>query len=271
MRFRTIYFLPDPISGARVPIALLLEDGRNVSAIRYPHIPGAMCLGGVAEEAAVEMILADIEQRPDFGRLPPSAGPQAFAGEPREVPAVADARRWVDRAVFGLAPDVTSSERVEQHAPHPHRATMGFQFLEKFRVAKFVRKTFQPGKDEGGFLAEANALGTISQYVAGRTELLLMEPILPRRESWKADATSVARSFGAYKTVLRGHPAGRKARLVAYVVPGGSQERRTEIEGLLKPFADQIVDTSSEAARGRFFGHIRVTAISGGYQDPMIQ
>jgi hypothetical protein len=275
-QYRTVYFLPNPVLDGKVPIAVVLQQGATVSAIRFPHIPGAQCLGGAAERSVVEMILADLEESPDFKSLPMSVGPQVVVDDPQSIPVDADPIKWLEVAVLGSRRDDSVPKQGNDPSRIPQRATLGFRFLETYEVARYVRKTFQPGMvGPGDFLsgaAGAAALGAVSQYVVGDQQVLLMEPVLPRREKWEADVRRIARNFGAYQAVIRTRPKGpMEARLMAYLVPGGSVQRRSEIRGLLEPFADKVVDTSQRTTRDEFFRTIKRTALSGGYEEPFLQ
>lgn len=85
------YFLLDPYSDARVPIAALLQDGHATSVVRAD----ASNLRASAV-FAVARALADIEAGRDFDTLPFGAGPHFVMGEPRTLPAGgADPSRWV--------------------------------------------------------------------------------------------------------------------------------------------------------------------------------
>ena len=91
LRTRVVYFISDPYSDARLPVAAMLQNGDNTGVVRA----AAPALKPAAQ-SAVERALADIEDLHDFDALPIGAGPQFIRGEPRVLPAgVAATRRWV--------------------------------------------------------------------------------------------------------------------------------------------------------------------------------
>lgn len=98
-RTRLVYFILDPYSDARTPVAALLQDGAETRVVRVvlpPLRPSA--------QSAVARALADIEALPDFDALPLGAGPYFVMGEPRTLPAdVADPGRWVRDYVLRAA------------------------------------------------------------------------------------------------------------------------------------------------------------------------
>ncbi len=90
-RTRLVYFISDPYSDARLPIAAMLQDGDATGVVRA--VVRALPLSA---QSAVARALADIEDLHDFEALPIGAGPHFVMGEPRALPAgVVDPRRWV--------------------------------------------------------------------------------------------------------------------------------------------------------------------------------
>lgn len=268
-RYRIVHFVPDPFLGTRLPIAALVEDRGRLHVANVPNLPGPQCLGGVGAWALVQTILADLHEAWAFDRPPECLGPQAVFGEERRVPGgVENARTWVERLLAShvhrqLPPDAP------EHPHRPQRSTLGYRFFQNYKVEKFVRKTFKPGVDAGRFLRGAAALGAISHFVEGASEVLLMEPIAPRRPQWEDDVQRVAQMFGAYKTARLHERGPRKAALTAYVLEGGSADARTSIIRDLTPFVDDVVDTASAGMRGRFIEHIKATGRSRNPELPM--
>ncbi|GDX83307.1 hypothetical protein LBMAG42_51180 [Deltaproteobacteria bacterium] len=90
-RTRLVYFIIDPYSDSRTPVAAILNDGTVTTMVRVrlpPLVPSA--------DAAVARALADIESHPDFDALPIGAGPYFLLGDSRTLPAgVVDPGRWV--------------------------------------------------------------------------------------------------------------------------------------------------------------------------------
>ncbi len=90
-RTRLVYFIIDPYSDSRTPVAAMLRVGEATTVVRVglpPLTPSA--------QSAVACALADIEALPDFDALPIGAGPHFVMGDPRTLPAgVADPGRWV--------------------------------------------------------------------------------------------------------------------------------------------------------------------------------
>jgi hypothetical protein len=265
-RYRVVHFVPDPFLGGRVPIAALVEyDGGKVAIARATHLPGADCLGGRDVFFTAQLILEDLAHATRFDRLPSSIGPHAFLDQPYEVPRnVKDPLAWINTCLFPH--EIRSRHEREPRAPK--RATWGYRFLQSYKVSQYVKKTFRPGEDAGGYLARATVLKPIAHYVEGRSDLLLMEPVVLRRPKWQEDVSLIATNFGAYKTAIRGESGQPRARLTAYVLAGGSKEDFDTIARELSPFADDVVDTENPMARAKFVAQIREVGQSNPNWSP---
>ena len=75
MAVRLVFYVVDPFTDERVPVAALLSDGSRVQVIRAPapRVPAAA-------RANLECILRDIEEAPRFDALPAGAGAHAVVG-----------------------------------------------------------------------------------------------------------------------------------------------------------------------------------------------
>src|SRR5947208_1973368 len=76
-KYRLVHFLPDPFSGAQVPIAALVGGEGGVVVTRADHLPGAACLGSPERQSALECVLESIIDARTLDGLPVGAGPQA--------------------------------------------------------------------------------------------------------------------------------------------------------------------------------------------------
>lgn len=260
-RYRIVHFVPDPFVGSRVPVAALVEQHGTLSVAKVPSLPSPTCLGGRQAWSLVQVMLDDLAEATRFDRLPAGLGPQAHLDAVRRVPdGVVEAKKWVE-TMLAAHLGVASTEHHER-IHRPRRATFGYQFFQTYKVDRFVSKTFRPGRDAGGFLAAAAALGPVSHFVEGAEDILLMEPIVPHKADWEEDVRGVAKTFGAYKMILERERGTRKAHLAAYVLEGGSVSTRSSILHGLAGFADQIVDTSNGSIRARFLEQIVATGRS---------
>ena len=98
-RTRIVYFIIDPYSDARAPVAAMLQSGDHTSVVRAP-VP----VLSASAQYAVTHALTDIEKHHDFDALPIGAGPHFVMGEPRTLPiGVADPSRWVLDHLLGRA------------------------------------------------------------------------------------------------------------------------------------------------------------------------
>jgi hypothetical protein len=252
-RYRLIHFVPDPFLGGRVPVGAMVQAGGLVTVLPVKHVPGAACLGSPARAAAASMLVDELASVSAFDSLPVSLGPQAVLDLPREVPAGVDPRMWVEKAL--LEPLAVESSGVRQTPPH--RATFGFRFLENYGLKPWVQKSFKPGRSVPGLWPNARVLGTVSHYVVGAHEVMLMEPLLPSRPGVNDELKHVAQLFGAYRTAIAKEPRGLDAKFVAYVLAGGSDALRSSLSATLRDFADDVVDTTNVDKRVAFVTRVR--------------
>lgn len=255
--YRTVQFVPDPYSGARVPVAALVSDGEAVRVVRSAQLPGAQCLGGPRRAALVRMVMEALHDVSGFDRLPHSVGARAILDGAREVP-VSDldaAERWVRDHILPNPEKVGREEPASTRAPN--RATLGRRFLESCGVSEYVHATFRPESDFGGRLTRLSAYGEISHWVAGSDSLLLMEPIVPRRAQFREDVREITRVFGSYRFALgESTPEANLARFAAYLLPGGSDEQKADVVARL-PAAHFVVDTENDVQRRDFIALVR--------------
>ena len=106
-RFRMIHFVPDPFSGARIPIAALVEGDKGVEVAIASQIPTAECLGSRAAETLLHGIVEDLRTGGfPFGALPPKLGPQVRLGEPKTLPVDCESPvPWLEAHVLPRPPN----------------------------------------------------------------------------------------------------------------------------------------------------------------------
>jgi len=130
-RYHIIHFIPDPFSGARVPLAAFVESARGWKLAEAPHVPGPECLGGGSAHAFVRMVLQDLRAHEALPHLPRTVGPQIVLTEEKLVPGgVADPVEWVERHVLPQRPQ---SEGPAQPRG-PHRDTHGYRLFAQHHV-----------------------------------------------------------------------------------------------------------------------------------------
>lgn len=202
-QYRLVHFVPDPFSGARMPVAALVQqESGKVQVARALHLPGSDCLGRATAEQAMLMALDSLEGAESFTSLPRSAGPHVMLDLPRAVPEdVPDAVAWVEKQVLPQRPEKQKATRATRS---PLRSTWGYRFFERYEVQPYVHKTFEAGKDAALFTkGVGGALAEIAHWV-GHPDvgLFLMEPVLPGRQQFTSDLREVGTKFGAYRYQL---------------------------------------------------------------------
>lgn len=263
MRYKLIYFVPDPFTMGRIPIGALVDDGARVASVIAAHLPGAECLGGHKSAALLRMIIRDLSEVKSF-ELPRSISPHAKLDEERVLPSrVEDPGLWVRTHVLPSKPKRFEGEQDSTlRDPLIRRATIGYRFFQNWRLHKHVRRTFKPGRDWDNWLdGGKDVLEPISHWVAGRQEILLMEPIVPEDIHHKLDdeVQNISRRFLTYRGYLGKHrPEGdRRGHLIAYILPGLSRELRDRAFSRLDVASDEVIDLSAERERSHFFERVR--------------
>jgi hypothetical protein len=237
-RYRTVQFVPSLLSGARVPIGVLLEsEGGAVTAIAAPRLPSAAVVGGADRLESCRAVLEILAEVQSFTHLPNAVNALAVLGEVNTVPA-ADPVAWVHHVLF--------AER-EGPSRTKHRATIGFELLAgvlKERVGA-IRKTFDAQQDGPGWL-RGLPLPRASHWTGSTNSVLLLEPLVLDRASWQHDVSTISTTLGAYSTAARKSGAPRSLRGAAYVGGHGPAERRREVVRQLAMFADDVYDLADE-------------------------
>ncbi|RME28599.1 MAG: hypothetical protein D6798_02005 [Deltaproteobacteria bacterium] len=235
--------------------------------VRSPLRPDAGCLGGRLEARLFVDLWSSLEDVGSLDHLPATFGPHVTLGERRELPAGVDKpAEWVKRFVL---PSVARADRATGEVRAPRRASYGYSFFKQQKVARWVKKTFNPTSDLVGWLGEeAGALAQVTHWVPGKDEVLLMEPIVPRRNRLEHDLQEVATRFSAYRWALeRARRDDLAGSLVAYVLSGGDAARRAHIIDKLEPVAHQVVDIHDDEEKKDFIAKVERTGRSGAANE----
>jgi|GEM_PF-1510340 len=262
-RFRIVHFMPDLLSGARVPIAALIQgEDSSVRIAQAERIPGPDCVGGREAWYSLSMALEDLRLATNFELLPTSIGPFVQMEEPRNVPTtVKDPVRWVREHVLPrrlMNPD----DQVDQPLPVTKRQVVGRAFLKNWKVAKYVKDNFN-GVDMGF----PGSVYHVSHWVPGRAGLLLMEPIVGDRSDFQDELLRVNSTFLAWRQLFeerrKKHPRTREPEFIAYVLDARRGEAATVREQLQASRAEVInVDRTTE--REEFVSRIIEVGTSSG-------
>lgn len=244
-RYRIVYFIPDPLAGERIAIGAIADgdDGvmlaRRASSLRRWICPAAGHL--------VEASLGELTSIQSVDDLPLSLGPQIVAGPMWALPTnVANVQGWLEETLF---PAQTRGTRAGTKAT-VRRAHEGIRFLATRHVDHFVQTSFS--------LPERPPLGAISQYVEGREETLLLEPISLARPNAEKELREVYTLLAAYASVLKDDTTKRR---IVYVLAGGERKARERAIGQLKDVAE-VVDTAQPAGAN----HLVEQIVSHGRQ-----
>jgi hypothetical protein len=213
----------------------------------------------------MQMILERLATAERLDSLPFSVGPQAVLSDERDVPAgVSDPTAWVQSMVL---PRLDNPDDQKDTKPRgPHRETLGYQILQQWGVGSLVHRHFKTEVIPG---VAAKAANDISHYVAGSTEMLLMEPVIATRASLSQDLTSISETFLAWKKLFELAHTKRHPRFIAYVT--GPADGFIEAQSVLKTAADAVVNVDNRAERNRFIEEIkRIGSTGGGSQTSFL-
>lgn len=266
-QYRLVHFLPDPFSGARVPVAALIGTEQGAVAVaRASCLPGAGFLGSGRTEAAIEYILESLTEARTLDALPMAVGPQATLGPVTDVPAgVADPAEWLRQHILprARASEVLVERRVQGHP----RRTKGFLFFKRWGVDPLVHKLFRPQQELGKLISKPDpGLEVVSHWTGSpRSKLLLMEPIMPAREQHLNDVREVFGRFAGYRVFFSDAPDELKSRteFCVYILTGGSAEARKATRAAFETLHARIVDTEVDRERDELLDSIRAIG-SGG-------
>ncbi|MCP3100301.1 hypothetical protein LZ198_15630 [Myxococcus sp. K15C18031901] len=258
--YRLVQFLPDPFSGARVPIAALVRDAdRRVQVARAPHVPGPHCVGGKALWVAMQMAIEELDRATRFDMLPPTVGPHVRLDHEVRIPeSISNPAHWVQSTVLPQRPP-NAEDQLERAPRTRSRDKQGDGFFRNFRVQEYVRKGFD-GSELG-----LNPLSTpqITHWVPGDRDLLLMEPVV-FRENLHAELREISTTFLAWQSLFAERIHARVPHLIAYVLPSAHADVTARTRAILEASRAEVVDVSVPVERMRFIDTIRQVGRSGG-------
>jgi hypothetical protein len=253
IEFRLVHFVPDPFSGARIPVGALVKTASGTEVVIPEEVPGQKCLHAGAA-AILRDLLNDLRQLNTFPQSVGTLSQHLVQSELKSLEIDVSVKEWFERAFFPV-----TNPRAKDHPSQPRRSTEGKLFLKQYGVDSLVQSTFRPNDywTGSGHSAAFKSLKPISQYVGtADTELLLMEPLVPHRASFKDDVRDVNTQFAAYRFYMD-ETQSRAASLVVYILPNEDQKQRDYAIEALSDSAHLVVDASKEAQRKDFIERIR--------------
>ena len=257
--YRVVHFLPDPFSGARLPIAALLAgSGAGVKAVRRRNLRVPSGLGGKAADQLVKFILEALDRAERLDVLPFEIGPQSELGPERAIPAtVTDPATWVREHVLEAASANASKRK-------PRAAESRF-YLDSWGIGSLVKRRFRPDALES-FLPRTSwrVLPPISQYVGSADrQLLLLEPLVSHESVVpEDDVREVYARVAAYQACFSTVDASKGAvgRLGVYVVGDDDDEVRRDMTSAFRGLDATLWFTSDDGQCRDFMTTVESTA-----------
>ncbi|NRD45967.1 hypothetical protein [Corallococcus exiguus] len=134
-------------------------------------------------------------------------------------------------------------------------------FFTTWKVARYVKPNFS-GSNLG--LSHDTAF-QISHWVPGKSEVLLMEPVIAARDDFREEIGRVSTSFLAWRQLLDNRKEASRnrpdPRFIAYVINGRQGEAST-VRSVLKEARADVIDVEIPTERDRFIHQIRVVGES---------
>lgn len=266
-RFRIVQYVPDPFSGTRFTIGALVQSGGRVELARAPWLPGPGCIGGRKAWATMQLILDTLSTPGRFDIASGELSALAQFSEEIAIPAgVTDARAWLEARLLPQKPG--REQDLKETAPHrPRRETTGYRFFEQWSVAGFVKRKYAPS-----FLPATHpkAAASVSHFVSGRDQLLLMEPVVGTRAALEDDLQAISQEFLAFRELFRqSRPPRQEPVFIAYVLTGGHTAAVGEAHRVLSRAADVVVNVDDPAQRTPFLKRIVEVGSSSGEQGSL--
>ena len=254
MKFRIVYFTPDPFRGDRFAIGAVVGDGASAKFHRAGHVPGPECLGGRDSWITLQMALDTLTgiDRLDVERG--TASQLVSLSDAREAPSNVDAAEWVDSTFLHRTRD-TRDERSGTAHQEP-RSQYGVRFFEQWKVMRYVKNRF----DLGDFMNLPAGMPPVAHkpthWVKGRDTVLLMEPVVGTRPSLAADLKLISSSMLAQMKLFELAKVKAKPEMIAYVFSNGYRGALAETREALNKVG-LVVDVESKKERDVFIKHIQ--------------
>jgi hypothetical protein len=215
----------------------------------------------------MQLILDSLSTPSRFDLPSGSLSSLAQLGEERMVPAgVSNAREWLEARLLPQKPQREQDQK-ESSPYRPHRDTMGYRFFEQWSVADFVKKKYAPSSLPR---THPKAAPSVSHYVPGSQELLLLEPVIGTRPKFEDDLQAISQEFLAFRELFRQMSAPHLTPVfIAYVLTGGYTGAMGEASRVLSRAADQVINVDDPAQRTPFLQRIVAVGSTGGNQGAL--
>lgn len=247
-KYRVFHFAPNPISGARYPLAAAISWGNGEpDTVVAGHVPGPECLGSMSLHRLAMRFLEDVSGVDNLSKLPDAYELVGLVDELKALPRVENPEQWLRDNV--LAPQWSKSEPSDRRlARAPNRSTLGKRFFRQYQMDEIVQHDFQP-KDVLGERWEIAP--RVSHYAGAEGRLVLVEPLSMQRTSYMDDAKKVAQRLSVYRA---NRPLRSDIETVVMVLPhSGFSARQREVSERLESCVDTVVDVVDDRQRNLLF------------------
>ena len=257
--FRTIYFRPRIALDWRIPVAALVRTRGGVKGVAADVLPDPRCLGSAASRGILEQGLRELLDCLEWSALPVSMGPHFELGREQMLPEVHNPVGWVRRQAL----PTRGEQDGESTDSQPKVRTIAWNHLRAWGVSSFVQKNLGP-KVINETARIPDEVAAITHYVAGRSTVLLMEPVILGRRMQDVRNTigRIYQRLSTYEHNWDRSRGSRQCSSLAYILPGTSP--RDVIEDAARKLAPiaTVFRTGDDAARHEFTQRIQTVGTS---------
>lgn len=250
-RLRRVHFTPDPFTGTRHLIGVLIDDPTGARFVRSSI---SVRLSNAVQRRTLESIFSGAEALSDFGSLPGTISQLVEIGEPATIPnGVENIESWLSKVMW-------PKSRTTRRGSQPR--TLGRRFFEdagvSHRVLDFDESLFADWLELGDM--ETLATSEVPTQMVPSEHLLLLEPLDGHRPTFIDEVKRVATVAGAYDFIVR--RAKKRHHLQAYMLRKSGSKQLMETRRHLEKFDVEVFDVDQPDDRKRFIEGIHASAAS---------
>lgn len=145
IRFKIIHFVPDPFSGARVPVGVVARRANgDVELITPGRLPSAACLGSESAHASLALLMEDLRKVDSFDVDVSDIGPHLVSTDDKSIAIrEGDVESWFRKTLFPRDIDHEPRKRSQGGTPRLGAPDRG---RYRPRRARGVHRTNQRGR-----------------------------------------------------------------------------------------------------------------------------
>lgn len=255
VEYKLLRLIADPFRGDRFTVGALLRDSEGVRFIQAPSLPGAECLGSARTKRALDFVVSETSKSNDdwWTKLPVSITRFVEHSDEHTLN-VANPETFIREKVLPNYQGDSGRSR------SPSRMVLGERYFSNFPSGRYVKKNL-PVKD---YYMTSGFTLTTGLHTLGADRLILIEPILPSRESVKMDVSAVAQRYQSWRLFEQsGRTLMRPLELYVTILPGEDSALAAEmVEESIGNSMDKLYVLDSGGDLDSFLGRIEEVGAS---------